>query len=575
MLKESEQRAKIEMNKFIKFINTTILCLIMFMSSPSLVVAQNLTADAPELPFGEYLSGRHAYANNQYGDAADNYLKALELDPENIPLNHTTLSVLIPAGQFDEAIRIAHRLKEFDEETDISKLLLFFDHAKNKNHDKALLSAERLSGSGILNLAKPIFKAWILADLGRHDDVEQIIMGFKEEATFNFFNYYQSGLLFEFMGNNEKAEFYYFKALGEKGLLNLRAVEAYGAMLRAQGKNSQAVDIYNEYVNMAPSNEKLKARLFNAENHIEEKPFIENVNQGFAEMFYTVAVVLMKDNVSRVATNYLQYVLYFRPDFPLAHFLQAQIFENDKYFEGAADHLNEITDTSPLYFKSKLQKAWLFNDMEQPDEALEALKKLEGEYPDNREVLNSIAEFYRTHERYAEAIPAYNKVVDIIAEEIERDWILYYTRGIVLDQEKRWPEAEKDFKKALTLKPEQPMVMNYLAYSWVDQGKNYVQAKGMLERAVELRPNDGYIADSLGWALFKMGDDAEAVGVLERAAQLQTQDWAINDHLGDAYWTVGRKNEARFQWRHALSLLPDADKIDGIKAKIKIGFNKK
>lgn len=561
------------MNKIMKFINATILCLIMFMSGPSLANAQNLTADAPEFPFGEYLTGRHAFSNNQFGDAADNYLKALNLDPENIQLNHITISMLIPAGKFDEAIRIARRLKEFDEESDISKLLLFFDHAKNKNHDQALLGAERLANSGILNLVKPIFKAWVLADLGRFDEVEQIISGFEEEATFNFFNYYQSGLLFEFMGNNEKAELYYFKALGEKGLLNLRAAEAYGAILRAQEKNDQAIDIFNEYVDMAPSNEKLKARLLNAVNDAQEKPFIENVDQGFAEMFYTVAVVLMKDNVSRVATNYLQYALYFRPDFPLAHFLQAQIFEGDKYFEGAVEHLNEITDTSPLYFQSKLQRAWLFDDMEQPDLSLEALKKLSDEYPDNREILNSIAEFYRTHERYAEAIPAYDKVVDIITEEIERDWMLYYTRGIVLDQEKRWPEAEKDFKKALELRPEQPMVMNYLAYSWVDQGKNYVQAKGMLERAVELRPNDGYIADSLGWALYKMGDDEEAVGVLERAAQLQTQDWAINDHLGDAYWTVGRKNEARFQWRHALSLSPDADKIEGIKTKIKVGFN--
>ncbi|MBT5073333.1 MAG: tetratricopeptide repeat protein [Kordiimonadaceae bacterium] len=558
-----------------KFINTTFLCLIMFMTSPNLVNAQSLSADAPDFPFGEYLTGRHAYANNQYGDAADNYLRALDLDPENVELNKITITVLITAGKIDEAIKIANRLKDIDQESDISTLLLFFEQAKNKNLDQALLMAEELSSTGILNLVKPIFKAWTLADLGRFDEVEQIISSFEEEAAFNFFNYYQSGLLFEFMGNAQKAELYYFKALGQKGLLNLRAAEAYGAIMRAQQKNGQAITVYKEYVEKAPTNEQLKARLFNAENNISEKPFIENVNQGYAEMFYTVAVVLMQDNISQIATNYLQYALYFSPDFPLAHFMQAQIFENDKYFEGAAEHLNEITNNSPLYFQSKLQRAWLFNEMEQPDEALRAFKKLETEYPKSREVLNSIAEFYRTHARYAEAIPAYNKVVDVITEEIERDWMLYYTRGIVFDQEKRWLEAEKDFQKALELRPEQPMVMNYLAYSWVDQGKNYVKAKGMLERAVELRPNDGYIADSLGWALYKMGDDEEAVGVLERAAQLQTQDWAINDHLGDAYWTIGRKNEARFQWRHALSLSPDADKIDGIKTKIKVGFNKK
>ena len=188
--------------------------------------------------------------------------------------------------------------------------------------------------------------------------------------------------------------------------------------------------------------------------------------------------------------------------------------------------------------------------------------------------MNSIAEFYRMHERYKEAASAYTKIIDNIDEQSQKDWLIYYTRGIVYDQEKRWLDAENDFKKALELRPEHPQVLNYLAYSWVDQGKNYVEAKKMLIRAVELRPNDGYIIDSLGWALFKMGDDDEAVGVLERAAQLQTQDWAINDHLGDAYWIAGRKNEARFQWRHALSLSPDEDKIDLIKSKIKDGYTK-
>ena len=282
----------------------------------------------------------------------------------------------------------------------------------------------------------------------------------------------------------------------------------------------------------------------------------------------------MQDNVKGIATNFLQYAMFFKPEFSLVHFLQAQIFESDKYYRGAQNEFNKIKSDSPLYFQSKLQRAWLYDEMDRSDETIAALLELEKEYPDSREVLNSIAEFYRMHERYAEAIPAYSKVIDNIEKETARDWLIYYTRGIVFDQEKRWDEAEQDFKKALEIRPEQPMVLNYLAYSWVDRGLNYVEAKKMLERAVEQRPNDGYIVDSLGWALYKMGDYEEAVPILERAAQLETQDWAINDHLGDAYWRIGRKNEARFQWRHALSLSPDEDKIDLIKSKIKDGYQK-
>src|SRR3546814_16368394 len=81
----------------------------------------------------------------------------------------------------------------------------------------------------------------------------------------------------------------------------------------------------------------------------------------------------------------------------------------------------------------------------------------------------------------------------------------------------------------------------------------------MIEKAVELRPQDGYIVDSLGWALYRLGDHLGAVLHLERAVELRPTDPTINDHLGDAYWQVGRHAEARFQWQRALTFDPTPD----------------
>jgi Flp pilus assembly protein TadD len=94
----------------------------------------------------------------------------------------------------------------------------------------------------------------------------------------------------------------------------------------------------------------------------------------------------------------------------------------------------------------------------------------------------------------------------------------------------------------------------------------------MIERAVELRPNDGHIVDSLGWVLFRLGDYRAAVRWLERAVELEPRDSVINDHLGDAYWAVGRQAEARFQWRRALNLGPEAAEIPRIEAKLRDGL---
>ncbi|NEU34988.1 tetratricopeptide repeat protein, partial [bacterium LRH843] len=82
-------------------------------------------------------------------------------------------------------------------------------------------------------------------------------------------------------------------------------------------------------------------------------------------------------------------------------------------------------------------------------------------------------------------------------------------------------------------------------------------------------PNSGYIVDSLGWALYRLGRYEEAIGHMEHATELMPVDPVVNDHLGDVLWAVGRKREAEFQWHRALSFAKyenasgdvDADRI--------------
>lgn len=95
----------------------------------------------------------------------------------------------------------------------------------------------------------------------------------------------------------------------------------------------------------------------------------------------------------------------------------------------------------------------------------------------------------------------------------------------------------------------------------------------MIERAVELRPEDGYITDSLGWALYRMADYPGAVKWLEKAVALAPDDPTINDHLGDAYWMVGRRLEAAFQWRRARSFDPEPKDLARIRRKLEIGLD--
>src|SRR5207248_1826188 len=150
--------------------------------------------------------------------------------------------------------------------------------------------------------------------------------------------------------------------------------------------------------------------------------------------------------------------------------------------------------------------------------------------------------------RFAEAVTAYEEAIRrAAAVGMPERWSLFYDHGVALERSGQWQRAEQDLKHALELKPEQPLVLNYLGYSWIDRGENLDEGLKMIEKAVELRPDDGYIVDSLGWAHYRMGDYAGAVEQLEKAVELVPQDPTINDHLGDAYWQSGRLSETRYQ----------------------------
>ena len=147
--------------------------------------------------------------------------------------------------------------------------------------------------------------------------------------------------------------------------------------------------------------------------------------------------------------------------------------------------------------------------------------------------------------------------------------IYFIQGGMSYERSSKWELAEKDFLKALKLKPDQPLTLNYLGYSWIDLGKNIDEAHKLIQKAVKLRPNDGYFVDSLGWAYYRMGQYKKAVSELEKAVSLVPNDPIINDHLGDAMWRAGYKYEAIYQWKRALIYKPDDELENKIKFKLK------
>ncbi|MEL6287947.1 MAG: tetratricopeptide repeat protein, partial [Pseudomonadota bacterium] len=131
-------------------------------------------------------------------------------------------------------------------------------------------------------------------------------------------------------------------------------------------------------------------------------------------------------------------------------------------------------------------------------------------------VLLTLGTVLRGHEKYEEAVNVYSRAIDLIENPTRRHWRYFYSRGVSHERLKDWPKAEADLERALALNPDEPLILNYLGYSWVDQNLYLEKALAMIKKAVKIKPDDGYFVDSLGWAYYRQGDYPEAVKYLER-----------------------------------------------------------
>jgi tetratricopeptide (TPR) repeat protein len=249
------------------------------------------------------------------------------------------------------------------------------------------------------------------------------------------------------------------------------------------------------------------------------------------------------------------------------------LYEQLKKPDLAIKAYERIPANSVLARNAQIQMAVDLDALDRTDEAKKLLDRVIAEHPNDTEAIVELGNIQRARKAFADCGETYGKAIDNVPNPEKGNWVMFYFRGICYERSHQWPAAEADMKKALGLYPDQPLVLNYLGYSWVDQGIHLDEGMDMIRRAVDQRPDDGYIVDSLGWAYYRIGNYDEAVKNLERAVELKPEDPTINDHLGDAYWRVGRTLEAHFQWSHAKDLNPDPEELPKIEAKLKEGLH--
>jgi tetratricopeptide (TPR) repeat protein len=510
--------------------------------------------------YGAFLTAQYAASQGHLDVASTGILAALGADPDNTELQRDAFGLALLAGR-PEAAHLATLVPQ----NPVALLLLADRQARAGDWQAAELAYAELPHDTLLDAVRPLLLAWSQQAQGRTDKALDTLQAGINGGHLSTFYLLHAALIADVAHRDGLAARLYDQVAKSMAEPNVRMAQFLASWQARSGQVSVARATIQALADGSPD---LAIAIPGLLANID-RPQVTDARQGIAEVYVGMAGALRREDKTSLPAMVLQLALRMEPDLTEAHLVQAEMAGARAQYALAAAALEKVPDDDPL---AAIVQSHLADDdarIGKVDKALDILDRLAREYPDRADPLLQKGDLLSGQKRYTEAVAAYDQAVARTPHPVKSDWFLFYARGAAYERAHEWPRAEADMQHALKLYPEQPVVLNFLGFSWADQNRNLAQAHDMIQKALDQRPNDGEIVDSLGWVLLRQGDTRQAVHVLEKAAEMEPVDPTITGHLGDAYWNAGRHLEAEDQWRRALVLDPDPEDAARITARLK------
>jgi tetratricopeptide (TPR) repeat protein len=190
-------------------------------------------------------------------------------------------------------------------------------------------------------------------------------------------------------------------------------------------------------------------------------------------------------------------------------------------------------------------------DMGEAEKALADVRSLLKGGPEDREVYLTLAQMNTRLKRWSDAEQALSKAEELSTRQDDKVYVLFL-RGSTFERQKKYEEADAEFRKVLAAEPQSAMVLNYLGYMNADRGVRLDESLNFIKQAVSLEPANGSYLDSLGWVYFRLGKYDLAEENLTKASAHLSSDPTVQEHLGDLYQKTGRLKLAAAHWERAI-----------------------
>ncbi len=273
---------------------------------------------------------------------------------------------------------------------------------------------------------------------------------------------------------------------------------------------------------------------------------------GNADVIYAVAVLSVQlSDWATAEENFRKLLGQDYAEIDTVRLYLGQIAEERKQFDDALRWYAEVAP-GEQYLAAQLRIAQLLAKQGKLEAGRRHLQEARtADSAERIQLLLAESQLLRDAGRTTEA---YELLAASLAAQPEQPELLYES-ALLAEKIGRHDVLEGNLRKLIRIKPEHAHAYNALGYSFADRNQRLAEAAELIEKALKLSPNDPFIIDSMGWVLFRKGDNAGALNQLQRAYAIRP-DPEIAAHLGEVLWVLGRRDEARKTWQDAAKAHP-------------------
>lgn len=225
------------------------------------------------------------------------------------------------------------------------------------------------------------------------------------------------------------------------------------------------------------------------------------------------------------------------------------LFDNKKYKE-AIDEMGKAVRLFPTNYLINLLLAYSYSQLQDHSNASDYFEKCLNLRENDVTVLNGLAFTKYSNGEVDTALVLLNRALKIDPNNAQ----VYGMIGMIYSKKEMYSESDSAYEKAVSLDPEDPLLLNNYAYSLSERGLQLQRCLEMAKKAIEKVPDNSSYLDTIGWVYYMLNDYEKAKEFVQKSLDIEPDNATVLDHLGDIYYKLGNKIKAKEYWEKAYSL---------------------